>query len=237
MAQSDALAATTPVVAGPVRVAWLPENRRISVRGQLDLLGALDRDRAQGLPRARRKRFVLGRLLVRGLVDGLFPDATGWTVVPGRCARCGGRHAGVGLEGVPAVASIAYADGLVVAAVAPQAAVSRLGIDVEPAVCDHERIDELHRRIGASRERVLRRWTRVQAVLKADGRGQLVDPGAVWLRRGGGWIAGSPESYLVCEVDAPQGYLVSLAWCPAAGTPARPPDRRLAGRAGDRWRG
>ena len=111
VAQSDALAATTPVVAGPVRVAWLPENRRISVRGQLDLLGALDRDRAQGLPRARRKRFVLGRLLVRGLVDGLFPDATGWTVVPGRCARCGGRQAGVGLEGVPAVASIAYADG------------------------------------------------------------------------------------------------------------------------------
>ena len=54
MALSDALAATTPVVAGPVLVAWLPENRRISVRGQLDLLGALDRERSVTLlPPAR----------------------------------------------------------------------------------------------------------------------------------------------------------------------------------------
>ncbi len=231
----DALARTVPVAAGPVSVAWLSDDRRIGVRSQIELLGELDRERTAGLRRARLKQFVLGRVLLRRLVEELFPDATGWTVQPGVCPRCGERHAGVELVGVPARASVAYAEGLVVAAVAPSETVSRLGIDVERDAHDQERAEELRRLIGASRENVLRRWTRVEAVLKADGRGLLIDPGAVWLRRGGGWIAGGAQSYLVCEIDGPQGYLISLAWSAAAEASAQPPARRLAGPAGDRW--
>ncbi len=63
----------------------------------------------------------MGRSLVSGLVGGLFPDASGWSIGTGVCVRCGQRHGAVELTGVPAVASVSYARGLVVAAVAPSA--------------------------------------------------------------------------------------------------------------------
>jgi 4'-phosphopantetheinyl transferase len=183
------------------------------------------------------KRFLVGRLLVNALVAELFPHATGWLASAGACQRCGELHAGVELEGVPARASVSYAANLVVVAVAPTSLVSRLGVDVETADIDHQRALDLRRLLGASSEPVLRRWTRVEAVLKADGRGLLVDPGAVHLRQGGAWLAGESVSYVVAEVDGPPGYLISVAWCTTApsGTDPEHNTRRLKGPAGARW--
>ncbi len=184
-----------------------------------------------------RDGFVVGRLLIHSLVAGLFPHATAWTITAGACPRCGGLHAGVELEGVPARASVSYAADLVVVAVAPSSRVSRLGLDAEFGVADIGRIDHLRRMLGTSTEPVLRRWTRVGAVLKADGRGLLIDPGSVHLRRGGAWIAGQAASYAVAEVPGPAGFLVSLAWCSVAPVGAVPAQvgRRMTGAAGARW--
>ncbi len=196
-----------------------------------------DAERAAGLPTPRLKRFLLGRLLVHALADDRFPDAPGWRMMPAVCPRCGNRHAGIEFDGLPARASVSASGGLVVAALAPSSRVRMLGVDVERDAADQVRVDDLRRLLGASTERVLRRWTRVEAVLKADGRGLLIDPGAVWLRRGGAWIAGEPASYVVAEVAGPQGYLISLAWS-AAVAPAAVSGRstrRTAGPAGARW--
>jgi len=220
---------------GPAAVAWAWEARIVP-----DVLpGLLDEDdaeRAASLDAPARHRLRVGRLLIHHLVAERFPSATHWAVAPGRCGRCGAAHLGPRLSGVPALASVAYADGLVVAAVAPVAQVGRLGVDAERDTLEQDRLDDLHRLIGQSSEKVVRRWTRVQAVLKADGRGLLVDPGAVWLRRGGAWIAGQKSSYLLADVAGPPGFLVSLAWsavAPAGGRPAT----RTAGPAGVRWPG
>ena len=220
---------------GPASVAWVPAHQPV-VLDALTVLSGPDLLRAAVMPSGRLNRFLRGRLLVNALVAELFPDATGWAVSSGGCERCGNLHAGVVLEGVLARASVAYATNLVVVAVAPSCLVGRLGVDVESADVDHERALELRRMLGASSEPVVRRWSRVGAVLKADGRGLLVDPGAVHLRRGGAWLAGEHTSYEVAEVDGPAGYLISLAW--SAADPTGAPGHissRMDGAAGARW--
>ncbi len=224
------------VCVGPALVAWAP-TRRIDDAIPLAALSGPDLLRLDGLAPGLREGFVVGRLLIHALVAGLFPHITEWSVTAGRCHRCGRLHAGVELDGVPARASVSYAADLVVVAVAPASQVSRLGLDVEFGVADIGRIEELRRMLGASTEPILRRWTRVGAVLKADGRGLLIDPGSVHLRRGGAWIAGQAASYAVAEVPGPPGFLVSLAWCTVAPVGAVPAQvgRRMTGAAGARW--
>ena len=224
------------VCVGPALVAWAPA-RRIGHALPLAALGGSDLLRLEGLAPGLRDRFVVGRFLINALVAGLFPQATGWTVAAGPCRRCGQLHAGIELEGVPAFASVSYAADIVVVAVAPSSQVSRLGVDVESSVADAARVDEFRRALGASTEPILRRWTRVGAVLKADGRGLLIDPGSVHLRRGGAWIAGQAASYVVAEVPGPPGFLVSVAWCTVAPVGAVPAQtgRRMTGAAGARW--
>ena len=219
---------------GPAQVAWAPA-RHPCPPIPLAALSGSDLLRLDELAVDLRDRFVVGRLLIHALVAGLFPTATEWTIVAGPCRRCGQRHAGVELDGVPARASVAYAAGTVVVAVAPTSEVSRLGIDAEPDLVDHARVEDLRRMLGASSEPVLHRWTRVGAVLKADGRGLLIDPGAVRLRRGGAWIAGQPASYVVAEVPGPPGFLLSLAWCSVAPAGAVQTGRRTERAAGSRW--
>jgi 4'-phosphopantetheinyl transferase len=224
------------VCLGPALVAWAPA-RRLHDAIPLAALSGPDLLRLDELAPGLRDGFVVGRLLIHALVAGLFPHATEWSVNAGTCRRCGRLHAGVELAGVPARASVSYAADLVVVAVAPTSQVSRLGLDAELGIADIGRIEELRRMLGASTEPILRRWTRVGAVLKADGRGLLIDPGSVHLRRGGAWIAGQAASYAVAEVPGPPGVLVSLAWCTVAPVGAVPAQvgRRMTGAAGARW--
>jgi 4'-phosphopantetheinyl transferase len=224
------------VCLGPAVVAWASSGHRPDPISLAALSGP-DLLRLDELAPELRNRFVVGRLLIHSLVAGLFPEATEWMVAAGPCRRCGRLHAGVQLEGVPACASVSYAADAVVVAVAPTSQVSRLGVDVEFGVADIGRVEELRRALGTSTEPILRRWTRVGAVLKADGRGLLIDPGSVHLRRGGAWIAGQAASYAVTEVPGPPGFHVSLAWCSVAPVGAVPAQtgRRMTGAAGARW--
>ena len=210
---------TMPV--GPARVAYAATGReRVSTPPDVAHLSQQDRARAAGFGVDRRREFVLGRSLVAALVDELFPDITGWSVGTGICGRCGERHGPVELAGVPAVAGVSYARGLVVAALAPSTTVGRLGVDVELDAADTTRTRDLERLLGRNREPVLRRWTRIEAVLKADGRGLLADPGDVRLRGRAASIAGDKVRYQVADVDGPPGYVVSLAWCGAGSSAA-----------------
>jgi 4'-phosphopantetheinyl transferase len=206
---------------GPASVAWAATSPGpVRTRPVVDHLSQQDRARAAGFGVDRRREFVLGRSLVAALVDELFPDATGWSLGTGVCGRCGERHGPVELAGVPAVAGVSYARGLVVAALAPSPSVGRLGVDVELDAADTTRTRDLERLLGRNREPVLRRWTRIEAVLKADGRGLLVEPGDVRLRGRSASIAGDRVRYQVAGVDGPPGYVVSLAWCGAGSSAA-----------------
>ena len=206
---------------GQVKLAWAATSPGTIGTGVAHAsLSDGDLLRAAGFGPDRRRAFVLGRSLIAALVRELFPNVSGWSVGTGACRLCGARHGPVEITGAAAVASVSYAPGLVVAAAAPGRRVDRIGVDVEPERANATRTRDLERLLGPSHEPVLRRWTRIEAVLKADGRGLLIDPGEVRLRSGGGRIAGDPARYRVADVAGPAGSLVSLAWCGAEASAA-----------------
>lgn len=191
---------------GPVSVAWA-EARSPAVR-----LSAVDQARAAAYPAQRRARFTTGRALLAELVAERFPGAVGWEVTTGPCPRCGGLHGAVTLSGLPALASLSYADAMVVAAVASLDDLSRLGVDAERDDPEVARSADLAGLLGCDPQVSLHRWTQVEAVVKADGRGLLLDPAAVNFDAGSAWIDDDPTPYCVADVSGPAGYLVTLAW-------------------------
>lgn len=152
------------------------------------------------------------RAASRELLGEMLPGATFLS----RCPRCGGEHGRIRVSGVDAAVSVSYAGGWAVVAMA--GGERRLGVDAVAAG-------------AAGLERVLpdssdaRDWARVEAVLKADGRGLRVDPRSVEVidaDRAGTWharIDGGPE-WLGWDTSGPPGLVVAVA-LDAAGSAER----------------
>lgn len=200
--------------AGPALVGWAASGDRPAPARQ----GPVDARRVAGFDAGRRAAFLTGRALLAELLSVRFGDAGRVDTAP--CPRCGGEHGPVLVEGLPAIATVAYTQGLVVAAVAADAHALRLGVDVEAATVDPVRDADLGRLLGVRPGRALRRWTEVEAVLKATGRGLRTDPGQVQVKAGTARIAGTAqvaataETYRLARVDGPAGYELSVAWQP-----------------------
>lgn len=136
-----------------------------------------------------------------------------------RCARCGAEHHGaLRVAGPGPQVSVAYAVSrtgaptLAVAAVAVGGAA--IGVDAEyavDAVRDAAGVGALLGPAGGG----IRGWVRVEAALKADGRGLGVDPADVRVRAlGRRWRAHVPGRALPVrgrDVAAPPGVLISVA--------------------------
>ncbi|WP_298461634.1 4'-phosphopantetheinyl transferase superfamily protein [uncultured Cellulomonas sp.] len=167
--------------------------------GYADVLDARERARAAVLPRAAAARFVLGRLLLRGVLAGHLRCAPHEVVLSVRCPRCGGPHGQVRVVG-PRTASAGDTDGaddvhVSLTRSGPVVAVALcttgpVGIDAEAraAVGAAPLADvvlapgELHRSRGRPRTGTLaRRWVRTEAALKALGTGLTVAPSSVTL--------------------------------------------------------
>lgn len=156
--------------------------------------------------RSRSDGFLLGRLLVHELVAA----RTGHRLpIRATCAVCGEEHGAPTVDGVGV--SIAHADALTVAAVGS----TRVGIDVE-------RSDA---RIPTDFAANVRDWTRLEAVLKADGRGFDADPARVRTQRGTATLDG--VRYALRTVRTLPGFVTSVAW----EVPRRATTRRRARRA------
>ncbi|MGC3994334.1 MAG: hypothetical protein QM779_09550 [Propionicimonas sp.] len=201
------------VVADGVLVGWAAPGGQL---GEDVSLGAVDARRAAALAPARARAFRTGRALVGTLLRELVPGSSAWSVDTAPCVRCGGDHGPVAVRGVPALASVAYADGLVVAAVASAGRASRLGVDAEADRSDPVRASDLARLLSVPPDATLRRWTQVEAVLKAAGLGLRVDPAQVRFRPGSARIEGTSAEYRLAEVTGPAGFVISLAWKPVA---------------------
>ncbi|CAN5381495.1 4'-phosphopantetheinyl transferase superfamily protein [soil metagenome] len=173
-----------------------------------------DRDTALGmLSDAERRRydaapsdtFLLGRLLLRRLVGELTGVAPEDVPLVAVCPDCGGPH------GRPAVVGSALHVSLSHSAVAVVAAASwdgPVGVDVEPLKVSDEALTAVGMLAG---EGSLERWTRVEAVLKADGRGLRVDPALVLFEGDTATVSGSPARYRVSEVQLAPDVRVSVA--------------------------
>ena len=129
------------------------------------------------------------------------------------CPRCGGPHGPVVVSRAPFVASVTYAGDYAIVAVAATRKATALGIDAEPEHDARRDAAGMTGVLGAG-EATVRDWVRVEAALKADGRGLRVDPSrVVVVPAADGWTAAVPEGgvYTGWDVPGPPGILVSVA--------------------------
>jgi 4'-phosphopantetheinyl transferase len=158
------------------------------------------------------------RLTSRRLLRMLDPALT--EIRSGPCPRCGGAHGRLTTPGRDTGISVTYAGGLAIVAVLPEAAGAAIGVDAQAGTAgDQAAMD------GVRPGTTVREWTRIEAALKADGRGLAVDPGRVRLEdQPDGWraiVPGRGAPILGVDVDGPAGLVVSLAMIPAAAAAAR----------------
>ncbi len=136
--------------------------------------------------------FALGRALIRELVAYVSAVPADAVRVDAMCPTCGGPH-GKPIIAAPIAArgrihvSVSRCVGVVVAAATTA---GPIGVDVEPADTGKDRISGVRSIAPAppgidaeSAEATLRRWTAIEAVLKADGRGLTLDPSNVTFYR------------------------------------------------------
>ncbi|WP_431221233.1 4'-phosphopantetheinyl transferase family protein [Leifsonia xyli] len=144
-----------------------------------DRLGEGDRDRLASLAAddERQRAFLAGRAALFAAAAQLGEPGVR---IDARCPDCGLSHGRPVAEGGATRIHLALAH----AAGAAFAVAARvpIGIDAEPATASAERlaaVDDL----APGRGDALRRWTAIEAVLKADGRGLRVAPSAVRVGR------------------------------------------------------
>ncbi|MBP2422030.1 hypothetical protein [Microbacterium imperiale] len=132
------------------------------------------------------------------------------------CPRCGGAHgpARATDAGAPVdvAVSVSYAGGWAIAATA--AGRGAFAIDAELRALDPAARLRLRTALGDDKADAAT-WTRVEAALKADGRGLRVDPATVRLIPvGDDWLAhvpGRPGALRIQEVAGPAELVISLA--------------------------
>ena len=149
-----------------------------------------------------RDQHADGRRMLRELVSartGLSPTDVRITAT---CPDCGGAHGRPVAEGSGLHLSVSYSTGVVVVAVAT----TPVGVDVEHRAQSHERLDAVLKLTGA---RSIERWTRTEAVLRADGRGLRVDPAEVTFDGDTASLAG--VTYAVSEIAISPELVVSVA--------------------------
>jgi len=124
------------------------------------------------------ERFLTGRMLLREVAAELTGRPLPLITIAAACPDCGREHGqpriqhpvGAAMNGL--FVSLSHASDVTVAA----ASASPVGVDIEPRDVSLDRLAAIRDVAGGND---LTHWTRVEAVLKADGRGLRVDPRAV----------------------------------------------------------
>ncbi len=157
-------------------------------------LSAPERERAELEPRAKLDTFLVGRVLLREAASAASGVAVETLTVEATCPDCGGPHGAPRILGASVFVSLARCTSMVVAVASIR---GQVGVDIE------ERTEASPARLAAiealTGEGSLRRWTRTEAILKADGRGLRVDPAELMFDGDVGWVRGSEARYSLSE--------------------------------------
>jgi 4'-phosphopantetheinyl transferase len=137
--------------------------------------------------------FLQGRLMLRDLAVEL---GVANPIVDATCPDCGGPHGAPRIRDSNLRVSLSRCAGAVVVA----GTLGRgIGVDVELAGADAAGVGSIAR------------WTTIEAVLKADGRGLRVDPDAVTIDGDIAWVRGSVIRYRILTGELDPGLEVRVA--------------------------
>lgn len=155
--------------------------------------------------------FLAGRALLRSLVSELTGMPPAAIRISANCPDCGGAHGRPLVEDCALHLSLSRCPSAIVAVASWD---GPIGVDVEQHPASRSAIEAIETLTGTAD---LRQWTRLEAVLKADGRGLRVDPAAVSILETAsaveGTIAGSDRRYLLTEPAIDDRLFVCVASC------------------------
>jgi 4'-phosphopantetheinyl transferase len=173
----------------------------------LGMLSVTERSRFDNSPEASRESFLAGRFLLRDLVGELTTTDPSAVTIEAHCPDCGGAHGRPVIAGTNLNVSLSRTKDIVVVAASWDAPI---GIDIEVANTGAAAAVQ-----AVTGEASVLHWTRVEAVLKADGRGLRVDPALVEFTDVDGALHGqvldSADRYLITQADVAPDVLVSIA--------------------------
>jgi 4'-phosphopantetheinyl transferase len=149
-----------------------------------------------------------GRALLRRLAAEQLGVAPGDVPLEQRCPDCGGPHGRPVIAGSDLRVSLARCAG---GAVAVAAWGADIGVDVEERAQSPERLAAIREVAGEQGRAGIARWTAVEAVLKADGRGLRVDPRLVRIDGDLATIGDGVARYRLHEPDAHPALQVTVA--------------------------
>jgi 4'-phosphopantetheinyl transferase len=173
----------------------------------LGMLSVTERSSFDNSPEASRESFLAGRFLLRDLVGELTTTDPSAVNIEAHCPDCGGAHGRPVIAGTNLNVSLSRTKDIVVVAASWDAPI---GIDIEVANTGAAGAVQ-----AVTGEASVLHWTRVEAVLKADGRGLRVDPALVEFTDVDGALHGqvldSADRYLITQADVAPDVLVSIA--------------------------
>lgn len=170
------------------------------------MLSERELDRYTTTVAASRDSFLAGRMLLRTLAGDLTGTDPQRVPLEAVCPDCGGPHGQPIVRDSDLRLSLSHAGDTVVVAASWDAAV---GIDIERSEQPAGRMDAVRTIAGSGS---VRHWTRVEAVLKADGRGLRVDPAMVEIdEQLIAQVSDRPARYSLSEVDLDDDLTVSVA--------------------------
>ena len=175
----------------------------------VEVLSSAERTRYRELDDIRATAYLAGRALLREVAGALLGVGPAEVPLVARCNECGREHGRPVLVGTDLRVSLTHAGSTVGVAAHWDHAV---GIDAEPIDGSPERLAAIKELTGVPS---LRHWTRVEAVLKADGRGLRVDPGNVRIVEDADGVSatveGESQRYRLVDVPTDAGIVVTVA--------------------------
>lgn len=189
-------------------VAWGPSRLADNEMDEIKVvLTSGERARIVELSPDRAARYLAGRSLVRKLAAEMLHSTWASIIPEANCLECGGDHGALVIRGSDLCVSLAYSGEHAVALAAHG---RKVGIDLESGHPTEER------QVGFLRSTAfvtLQSWCDYEAVIKADGRGMLIDINDVKISESAGEKRGqvkdSTALYTFVPLEAPAGLVVS----------------------------
>lgn len=209
VANYDERVTTPATLPSGLIVRWANVTSATPEPDALTRLGEEQRRRHAVQTGRRAELFLTGRSLAADLLDELAPDHS--HELTSTCPFCGEAHGALRAVSAPVLLSVSYAGPWVAVGAIPKNHRTGFGLDLALSPSPHAPLLALAALFAPAKPPTAVGWTRIEAALKADGRGLQVDPTSVRLSESGAHLADRTDPIRLFDIDAPAGLVITAA--------------------------